>query len=82
MKAKIELVQEMNKRQGFLDGEDQKTLISFSLYGDPLSNISDYKLTNKNIGRYRNHPSVTTISDKNLEKDSNGQVDKRIIERC
>ena len=80
MKAKIELVQEMNKRQGFLDGEDQKTLISFSLYGDPLSNISDYKLTNKSIGRYRNHPSVTTISDKNLEKDSNGLVDKRIIE--
>jgi hypothetical protein len=36
MKAKIELVREMNKRQGFLDGEDQKTLISFVLYGDPL----------------------------------------------
>jgi hypothetical protein len=36
MKAKIELVREMNKRQGFLDGEDQKTLLSFLLYGDPL----------------------------------------------
>jgi hypothetical protein len=36
MKAKIELVREMNKRQGFLDGEDQKTLISFIQYGDPL----------------------------------------------
>jgi len=36
MKAKIDLVHEMNRRQGFLDGEDQKTLISFVLYGDPL----------------------------------------------
>jgi hypothetical protein len=34
--AKILLVDEMNCRQGFLDGEDQKTLISFTLYGDPL----------------------------------------------
>jgi hypothetical protein len=26
----------MHRRQGYLDGEDQKTLISFVLYGDPL----------------------------------------------
>ena len=36
MRAKIELVREMNKRQGYLDGEDQKTLISFVHYGDPF----------------------------------------------
>lgn len=35
-RAKINLVQVMNARQGYLDGEDQKTLISFVLYGDPL----------------------------------------------
>lgn len=34
--AKVNLAQEMTKSQGFLDGEDQKTLISFVLYGDPL----------------------------------------------
>jgi tetratricopeptide (TPR) repeat protein len=34
--AKIYLASEMNRRQDFLDGEDQKTLISFILYGDPL----------------------------------------------
>lgn len=34
--AKLELVNEMHKRQGYLDGEDQKTLISFVLFGDPL----------------------------------------------
>ncbi len=27
----------MSQQQGYLDGEDQKTLISFILYGDPLA---------------------------------------------
>jgi hypothetical protein len=36
-RAKIALAHEMHDRQGYLDGEDQKTLISFILYGDPLS---------------------------------------------
>ncbi|NPA93170.1 MAG: hypothetical protein GXO56_05775, partial [Chloroflexi bacterium] len=34
--AKYLYAREMHQRQGFLDGEDQKTLISFVLYGDPL----------------------------------------------
>jgi hypothetical protein len=37
-RAKLKLAAEMHRRQGFLDGEDQKTLISFVLYGDPLYN--------------------------------------------
>ena len=36
-RAKIHLTREMNNRQGFLDAEDQKTLISFVLFGDPLA---------------------------------------------
>jgi hypothetical protein len=36
-RAKIALAREMHNRQGYLDGEDQKTLISFVLYGDPLA---------------------------------------------
>jgi hypothetical protein len=36
-RAKIHLAREMHRRQGYLDGEDQKTLISFVLYGDPLA---------------------------------------------
>lgn len=35
--AKLQMAQEMHNRQGCLDGEDQKTLISFVLYGDPLA---------------------------------------------
>ncbi len=36
-RSKIHLTREMNQRQGFLDAEDQKTLISFVLFGDPLA---------------------------------------------
>jgi len=36
-RAKLQMAQEMHQRQGFLDGEDQKTLIEFVLYGDPLA---------------------------------------------
>jgi hypothetical protein len=39
--AKLQMAQEMHNRQGFLDGEDQKTLISFILFGDPLSTAPD-----------------------------------------
>ncbi len=35
--AKIAMAGEMDRRQGYLDGEDQKALISFLLYGDPLA---------------------------------------------
>jgi hypothetical protein len=49
--AKLKLATEMHDRQGFLDGEDQKTLISFVLYGDPL-------LTSKSVGRSKGSKEV------------------------
>jgi len=33
--AKLTMANEMHKRQGYLDDEDQKALVSFVLYGDP-----------------------------------------------
>ncbi len=33
--AKVAFAQHLNTRQGYLDGEEQKTLISFCMYGDP-----------------------------------------------
>jgi hypothetical protein len=60
--SKIYLIKEMNKRQGFLDGEDQKTLISFVLYGDPLSQPykSDRisKLSSRSVS---SHGSIKTV---------------------
>ncbi|NJD58930.1 MAG: hypothetical protein C3F13_06665 [Anaerolineales bacterium] len=46
-RAKIHLTREMNQRQGFLDAEDQKTLISFVLFGDPLAQPFKTKVTPK-----------------------------------
>lgn len=48
-RAKVSLASEMNNRQGYLDGEDQKTLISFVLYGDPLTQLSGKALTGESI---------------------------------
>ncbi|MFQ5923277.1 MAG: C25 family cysteine peptidase, partial [Anaerolineales bacterium] len=53
--AKLKLAAEMHARQGFLDGEDQKTLISFVLYGDPL-------LKSQLTGRPKRRKEVTRIS--------------------
>ncbi len=49
--AKIYLAQEMNRKQGYLDGEDQKTLISFILYGDPLATLAKPKKASKGFVR-------------------------------
>jgi hypothetical protein len=46
-RAKIHLTREMNQRQGFLDAEDQKTLISFVLFGDPLAQPFQTKVAPK-----------------------------------
>ena len=64
MQAKIDLVKEMNKRQGFLDGEDQKTLISFILFGDPLMNYKVAKSNGKKLPRFKEHTDVKTICDR------------------
>ena len=63
LKAKAEFVREMNRRQGYLDGEDQKTLISFVLYGDPLVAYDQNHETKKMMPRDLAHPVIKTISD-------------------
>ena len=66
--AKIALANEMDRRQGFLDGEDQKTLISFILYGDPLAQIGDGALQQKSVLRLATPlPEVKTVCDRLLE---------------
>lgn len=52
-RAKIHLAREMHRRQGYLDGEDQKTLISFILLGDPLTRPVINGHAPKNILRER-----------------------------
>jgi hypothetical protein len=64
LQARVDLVREMNKRQGFLDAEDQKTLISFILYGDPLVSTGwGNSKQSKSFLRSRSHPVIKTMTD-------------------
>jgi len=64
VQAKVDLVREMNRRQNYLDGEDQKTLISFVLYGDPLATYDGFRVNRKGFARSKDHPMVRVVSDK------------------
>jgi hypothetical protein len=71
-KGKISLAREMNARQGYLDGEDQKTLISFLHFGDPLANPQTAeRKQSKDIPTTRHSPAeVKTVCDRsNLTTD-------------
>lgn len=54
-RAKLLYNVEMTGRQGFLDGEDQKTLIAFVLYGDPLASLEWNRPLPKSV-RYTERP--------------------------
>lgn len=63
-RAKLSLASEMLRRQGYLDGEDQKTIISFVLYGDPLFSVdpATSSLNAKSVARRRHRPALPTIA--------------------
>lgn len=86
VKAKVFLSREMSKRQGYLDGEDQKTLLSFVLYGDPLAVMTDVSASPKSFLRPRIHPGVMISKDvsnlpiEQLSSETMAQV-KKIVAR-
>ncbi len=79
--AKIYLASEMNRRQGYLDGEDQKTLISFVLYGDPLAEPLKKARVPRSI-RYQEKPlaEVLTICDRVDAPEYSGQVPAEVMD--
>ena len=79
MQAKVGLVREMTQRQGYLDGEDQKTLISFVLYGDPLASYDGFRILNKAVHRYKDHPKVARVTDENEEDLSPSKVSPEVL---
>jgi len=79
IKAKVEFVREMNRRQGYLDGEDQKTLISFILYGDPLITYDPYQNAPKTLGRESALPVVKTICDRTVFEEKSASVAPKMI---
>jgi hypothetical protein len=79
-RAKIRLAREMHRRQGYLDGEDQKTLISFVFYGDPLANGGGGWRASKSILRPQRPPSnVRLVCDRSETDHSNGHIPAEII---
>lgn len=74
-RAKIQVAREMMQRQGYLDGEDQKTLISFVLYGDPLAQ-AEYLRSSGKIYRSRiRDPRIKTVCDRAIPDSSNASLD-------
>lgn len=63
MQAKIDLAREMTRRQGYLDGEDQKTLIQFVLYGDPLMGSSNWGSKMKGVQRISAQANIRTSEE-------------------
>lgn len=63
MRAKINLVHMMVKKQGYLDGEDQKTILSFILYGDPLAALIDLTSVAKPLSRVKSLPEIKIVND-------------------
>lgn len=80
-RAKIHLAKEMNRRQGYLDGEDQKTLVSFVLYGDPLAqpDLSGEKTTAKsNLRLTFNSKDLRTVCDK-VEEPGDHSIPPEVV---
>ena len=63
MQAKLALAKKMTADQGYLDGEDQKTILSFVLFGDPLATAKNIKEVTKPAIRPTLTPELKTISD-------------------
>jgi hypothetical protein len=79
-RAKIALAREMHTRQGYLDGEDQKTLISFVLYGDPLAVPVGMETSAKSVLRAARAPmNLKTVCDLSHEEDAAEPVPQEII---
>ena len=79
VKAKMGLVNEMNKRQGYLDGEDQKTLISFVLYGDPLVTYDAKQVNPKRMVRLQQAMNIKTISDDQYDLTGLQPINEKLI---
>jgi hypothetical protein len=80
--AKINLAKVMNTRQGYLDGEDQKTIISFVLYGDPLVSREITLAQHKSIWRSveTTQQPITTVCDRSQEAAQAQDIPAEVID--
>lgn len=67
--ARLDFIMEMQKRQGYLDGEDQKTLISFVMYGNPFATVRSASSQVKTIHRQVISSDVCPVCTKDFEDE-------------
>ena len=78
MQAKIGLINVMNQRQGYLDGEDQKTLLSFVLYGDPLGYLEPHVYLEKAVSRDGHEIDIKAVSDQDGALTKTPRISKEV----
>ena len=88
MRAKQSFMNEIAERQGWLDGDDQKTLLEFVLYGDPSSHLdkmpdsnpkSAYQPLATTKGAFRSRPHL--LCQHRTSAKSEGDVPVDLIHR-
>ncbi|MGW8249540.1 MAG: C25 family cysteine peptidase, partial [Anaerolineales bacterium] len=80
-RARIALAREMHTRQGYLDGEDQKTLISFVLYGDPLAMPVGLEFSARKFHRPAKPPAnIKTVCDLAHAEEAKQPVPQEILD--
>jgi hypothetical protein len=78
MQAKLGLINVMTQRQGYLDGEDQKTLLSFVLYGDPLGYLEPNVYLEKSPQRDGHNMAIKAVSDKDGSLTQTPRISKEV----
>ncbi len=79
LQAKTGLIKVMTQRQGYLDGEDQKTLMSFVLFGDPLGYLEEnIYLDKKLLARETSDKEIKAISDQDLMLTKTPRLSKNL----
>jgi len=81
IQAKIGLVKVMTQRQGYLDAEDQKTIISFTLFGDPLLLTERIKGTIKDVIRQKTVLQVNSITDQDGMEENKLRIPGEALEK-
>jgi len=77
--AKLSFAKITMQRQGYMDGEDQKTLMSFVLYGDPLAVAEKNKSISKVAVRFKPAANFNTVGDQNGIDDEEMKISGEIL---
>lgn len=78
LQAKIGLIKVMKQRQGYLDGEDQKTLQSFVLYGDPLGHLEPNIYLEKSREDLYSEKDIKLVSDQDGYLTTSSEVSEKV----